>query len=76
MSEISVLPQALVPVDKGDILSHTVPLFCLQVLCTIQHEQTKESQSLLKLCFKHQTSLVLIYYFPNNKSTGHLHTEK
>lgn len=76
MPEIEVLPQVLVLVDKGDILSHIIPLFCLHVFCTIQHEQNEESQSLLKLCFKRQISLVLIYYFPNNKSIGHLHTQK
>jgi len=42
MSEISALPFVLV--DTGDILSHIVPLFCLQVFCNVQHEQTKESQ--------------------------------
>lgn len=73
MPEIPVLPQVFVLVDKGDTLSHTVPLF---MFCTIQHKQTEESQSLLKLCFKCQTSSVLTYYFLNNKSIGHLHTQK
>lgn len=44
MSEMSALPKVFVLVDRGYILSHIAPLFCLHVSCIIQHEQNKESQ--------------------------------